>query len=193
MGNAVSAMYSNFISKADRLGMPVKYLRDVEKDWSYTFSETDGINETGTTRNVMNLNANTIAGGNALSIEKPQSASGAVQSIYHESVHAWMDIKADDQAIKDLMKNGEKYYKGAPLDDNSTADDEERIVQEAVAEYVGDRVSNWFNAMQALTLYKGYVKPDQLTISNATKAIQKIKSLYLIVTAARAFGYQFKI
>ena len=192
MGNSVSAMYSNFIVKADRLGMPVTYLRDIQSDWSYSFSETDGIDEVGTYRNVINLNANTIAGGNALSIEKPQSSSGAVQTIYHESVHAWMDIKGGDKAVKDLIKNGETYYKSAPLEDKTSADDEERIVQEAVASYVGDRVANWFNTMQALTLYKGNTATDPLTISKKTSNIKNIKASYLRGTAARVFGYQFR-
>ena len=136
---------------ADRAGLPSGFMREVLDDPGVYFSRAGQITPTTMGR-----------GGNLylpvwnempLDIERVEHPRYNTSLFYHELTHAFIDRRLDrgDPRLEGLVERGTAYYTDAPLEWGGTSRDPERLLHEAAAMYVADRIAARENAMAVLT------------------------------------------
>ena len=184
--------YSSFIDNARSCGLPTNFLTEVAKRYSFDLADPSGPDYTVKWFHEIDLKASTLKSVHGLKFDR--GIGGSVGTIYHESTHAWLWMKEDDQPIKDFIKNGKSYYHAVPLGDDDVVSDEDRVFHEAMGEYVGHRASTWFNCMAILLDYSTDIVSEITAdmIAKKTILIKKQKQLFNAAMAQRVFGYQSK-
>jgi hypothetical protein len=137
----VAVYFEQFVQQVESYGMPAIFLRLVAT--KYTFGQTSGISNTNTWLNNMDLDDSDVA--TLLARFRPGGTLGestTIGTLYHESTHAYLDLRDGEKKFKDFIRDGENYYKGASLAGGKTANDPDRIFQEAAASYVGHRAAH---------------------------------------------------
>jgi hypothetical protein len=184
--------FSDFIVRAEQYQLPVGFLRTISRS-SYTFSYGDSAYVSPWT-NRMVLELSTLELGRDMAPSLPMGEAPAVQTLYHESTHAWLDLQEDTPKVVKLVEEGETYYKDAPLTGGQKADDPERVFQEAMASYVGHRAATYWSALESLTLAEDMAKePEKLEPKKRAmllKIVREARARYGREMGLRVFGYQ---
>lgn len=175
--------YQEFIDNAERYGMPVRFLRYVERNYGIASGGSDAVTPA---INLMSLEEETLQSVEHISPMPPFGEGTGVQTIYHESTHAYFDLLSGEPAVSDVIRHGEAHYEEAPLQGGGTGDDPERIFQEAAASYVGHRVSTWWLAFEELSMAVAGRFPDAIL----STWIDRTRNNYNNRMAERTFGYQ---
>lgn len=176
-----SIQYRQFVDAADKQGLPTAFLRRI---LSSTYGVvTDGIfgDSTNVTLNTIFFKRKVLDGVANFGLHLPLDSMQHVDTIYHESVHAYFDLLENDPRFRGIIARGIEYYRNAPTVNGLKARHPERLFQEAVADYVADRVGETWKA--ALELAQQDNRP------NAAQHTQTIKNLYNEAMARRVFGY----
>ena len=189
--------FNRFVQQADGYGMPARFLRLVAT--KYTFDETSGdVSYANTWLNTMNFDKADLA--SLKSGFRPGGTLGeasTIQTIYHESTHAYLDLKENERKFKEFIREGIAYYRGAPLQGGGVADDPDRVFQEAAASYVGHRGATWYSTYDLIEVYRESV--DERTwdgrgnkdfYDNMEKLARKIPDEYDTAMRDRVFGYE---
>ena len=182
--------YLAFIANAEFYGMPVAFLRAVGKD--YAILSTTSIAHVTPMLNAMYLNPATYASLIRLDADEPPGVNG-LQQAYHESAHAYMDLKEDESKFKTFIADGIKYYKEAPLTGGSKSKDPDRLFKEAVGCYVGERAAAWWRTLNTLSYFDSFPLPTDPAIRDGYKRITlKQMGSYNTAMAERVYGYEDK-
>lgn len=196
--------YRQFVLDAEPYGLPTRFLRYVSVHYSIEPSATKwhqgrlqgriaGVpqgNSTDTSRNELFLTSVIIDGVKSLNPRALGGEAEAIDTIYHESTHAFMDLMAErgDPKWSTIIKKGEAYYRDAPLETGGTAwkgEYAERVFHEAAAMYVGARARVWWEVFEALT----YAAIGQVPAKGLAKWLDLERGLYNKGMAERVFGY----
>jgi hypothetical protein len=188
--------FPNYVSGAEKVGLPVNFLKLVRDKYSFSEVADSKANETSIWFNSMSLTASTTAQLQDLALE-PYRAPG-VETLYHESTHAWFDLQDDQRDVKQMIVDGNLHYRNAEMEDGSTASDSERLFQEAAGMYVGSRAHAWFLAMAEMDRITKEMEKKKDSISPDAKKLLirqagRIKPEYHKETGTRVFGYQTPI
>src|SRR5262245_30742393 len=122
--------FNRLVQQLEGYQMPVRFLRLVGA--KYSFGETSGISNRNTWLNTMDpdkADVDMLKGG-----FRPGGTldeASLIQTIYHESTHAYLDLKENEQKFSSFIKDGIAHYRGAPLRGGGSATDPDRIFQEA--------------------------------------------------------------
>jgi hypothetical protein len=181
-----------FIKAAERHDLPVGFLRYVSQS-SYTYSTSDSSSYVLPTFNHMVLEEGAVESGANLALPLPMGESSAVQTIYHETTHAWLDLKENDPEVSALMKHGETYYRSAPLLRGAAkADDPSRLFHEAMGSYVGHRAGSYWAALEGLSIVNNLATKgiDPAKRAKIIRMARSARSEYGRAMGERVFGYQ---
>jgi hypothetical protein len=166
-------LYAKFADSLSFEGLPVKFLTDVGKVVAVLH---DTKNAYAPGNDEMHLKRETIEG--ALS---PITDSSTVQSIYHESTHAYLTEHRHQDPVRKFYEEGTKYYEGAPTVRNGTTSDPEEVFQESAAAYVGSRAGAWMLAYRSVLFWVQH--------GNRPFNLDDIAGTYNKTMAQRVFGY----
>lgn len=183
--------FQRFIDEMAYSRMPVRFLREVA-DSDYRIVNIGLSSCVFPTLDTMVLDDDDLA-GIALIRSSSESATRAMENVYHEATHAWLDLRQDSPEVASLCQLGPSHYEGAPLAHHAKAD-AERIFQEALGEYVGGRVSGFWDARSKLSTWERWLRDDH-DLTEASRrmmraAVGEVPSRYDACMAARVFGYQ---
>jgi hypothetical protein len=146
-------MYRAFIGNAEYYGMPVGLLRAVGKSVTLDSIADDKIQEFGGVWNkTLSLRQSTYVLLADMNVDKPYGEQTAILGAYHESTHAYLYLKKDDPLFKKFSADGQKYYVDAPLENGKKSQDPERLFQEAVSAYIGNRAARWWATLENLSI-----------------------------------------
>ncbi len=188
-------LYRAFIANAEFYGMPVTFLRAVGKGYTFQGTATAGpfADEAANVfLNTITLRSDTYDALADLDIEKPFGEATALQTVYHESTHAYLDLMENDPKFAAFIKEGVSYYTGAPLKGGGVSRTPDRLFQEAVASYVGNRVASWWLAFEVLTSLASAPRTDQGVRERLKRRALKSQTDYDKAMADRDFGYEEK-
>src|SRR5262249_41482371 len=132
--------------------------------------------------NSLTLTGGTLDGLDDIGNARAIGGASSIQTVYHESTHAYFDRHSDDSEVARLIRGGESYYEGAPLQRGGTTSNPGRVFQEAAASYVGHRVSVWWQAYDMLTFMQARGPLNDATIA-------RVRSDYERGMTERVFGY----
>lgn len=186
--------YRQFVLDAEQYGLPTRFLQYLLSA-NYNFKLTHA---KGRSDNQVNLDSNqlvltSIVMDNVKSLNPraigPESES--IDTIYHESTHAFMDLVSEhgDSKWRTISKNGEVYYSRAPLKDGMKALSAERLFNEAAAMYVGWRASHWWERYESLTYMALKIDKGETPYQEIPKILDFQRTLYNKHMAERIFGY----
>jgi hypothetical protein len=176
-----------FLKKAESYGLPVRFIREVERSYTVVSSESETDDFVRTALNHMYLSTNTQRSIRDISPALPIGEGTAIQTVYHEATHAYFDLKSDDPTFQTISKRVSEHYQEAPLTSGDAADDPIRIGQEAAACYVGHRAAGYWSTLEMLTML------DVKTIQENSASHQYLRNVpgdYNRHMAERTFGYQ---
>jgi hypothetical protein len=167
-----------FIANADYFGLPVNMLKAVGKSYSFGVRWTKGPPETDVYFNKINLQS--ASDYDELVHLKYGSAGVAsiLSTAYHEGSHAYLDLKEDDPRFKTFVADGLAHYKGAPMEDGTACKDEEELLTEAVACYVGERAQTWWIAFEMLARLTAEAEGRQGTPETRRVNAQNTRNTY---------------
>jgi hypothetical protein len=186
---------AQFIDTASNLGMPVNLLRRVRSDYTIKFRRGDGVDHIKPFWNDLVLYETTVQG-----LQPPKSRwadSQSVQTLYHESTHAIIDI--DDIDDNGLFKSAAFEFDRAKLINGSRVDDPDRVTQEAAACYVGHRAANAWQIFQKIEFWMTILdkrETGEMTAERAREVLSfttnglGIGEYYERQMGKRIFGYQ---
>jgi outer membrane protein OmpA-like peptidoglycan-associated protein len=168
--------FEKFIGAAGRHGLPTRFLSTVAEHYHVVEGESP---VTKPLRSRIELPSDTFA--HELDLGLPLE-NQAVSSAFHEASHAFLDLAKKDPKWRLFIEVGEEHYRNAPAAGGATLSNRERILQEAVAEYVDHRAEAYWSALQSLHLA---YRHNNLTPSQ----IDKIAHRYNEEMKKRVFGY----
>jgi hypothetical protein len=174
-------IFKHFIAKGASWGWPVGFLR-VVGDW-FEFEAkkgdaTEGV-ETGSTR-LVEFSETVV---HAMEISNPAGSlvGSAIQVVYHESTHAYLDFMASQPGYGLMLQRLKVYYWNAPLQGGGRDLFPDRLFSEAAAGYVGARAGAWADA---------YMKLSQaVNQPGAAGIINDARKEYNRVMRDRVYGY----
>jgi RHS repeat-associated protein len=119
---------------------------------------------------------------------------------YHELTHAHFDQMASrgDEQFDRMLAEATAYYQDAPLEQGApgqrtTANDPERLVQEAAAMYVQHRVATRNMAHDLLSeLLKPAEEGEEIAVEDLQRTIDSARTRYNRDMEREAFGYEFE-
>lgn len=169
---------------AARLGLPTRMLQAVVAYGSFGDASE---NYTSRLTSRLYLNQDTVTDAESWTEESLPGPSGAVGTVYHESVHQYLET-SESPAIKEFIREGVRAY--TPADVRSrhpgiveTNSDPKSVFHEAVAGYVGHRISTWEHAREQL---EARARLGSLT----PEGYKFIVDTYNQQMRRRVFGYQ---
>ena len=183
--------FGEFIAEANRAGLPVRFLNEVGRS-NYNYDYATDQNETSIWFNTLSLTRETLASVTSLSRFERGAAASGILAIYHEATHAWFDIMEQRPDVIALTTHGRHYYAGSKRISGALVDDAERAFQEAAAEYVAHRASNYWSTLFKLSSFERMVAADPpvAKLGVALANVKKVPSEYNQVMAERRMGYQ---
>lgn len=213
-------MLQPFILVAERAGLPVKILRYLEQYYSIHTTKQAGYTDVRLNNLYLNRRNYDLLKGARLGptdragVQMIESEGEAVNELYHEATHAYLDLKlgrgADDhisqnyyekdhelQYPKKIFEKYRHYYAGASLREpiqcrmrnvpQGMVSDPETVLNEAMAMYIGTRASQYWTTMDRLTFFR-----DTAKSSNRDKLLRFVASEimeYERTMANRVVGY----
>lgn len=183
---------TSFLKAASTHGMPTRFLAAVQSNYTLKFGEEDEDDFVRPATNRMFLKPSTVESAQGVSLDLPRGEALAVQTIYHEGTHAYLDLIKDQPAVAALIREGERHYRGAPLVDKSKGDDYVRLFQEAMGEYVGHRAAAFWSASEDLYLAEKAHAANKASGRRFWDNFRGIPRRYEQATGQRVFGYQNK-
>ncbi|MET0287732.1 MAG: hypothetical protein ABW352_24805 [Polyangiales bacterium] len=185
------AQFRRFIADMAFHRLPVRFLEDVEGS-SYLILDTKKGSRVIPSFNTMLLDESDLLGVSNVT-DGRSSASGVIGDVYHEATHAWLDLRRGLPEVRALREQGIAHYHDAPVVHDEQADSE-RLFEEAIAEYVGWRISVFWQARSSLLIWRERVKPRGDRSARAEEqlasVLRKLPSDYDRGMALREFGYQ---
>jgi outer membrane protein OmpA-like peptidoglycan-associated protein len=169
------------IAAAASIGLPVKFLREVQAAYSVDEVASDEQDSTNTLMNewefrpgVLSKNFDPTSPG----------VSPDFGTLFHEGTHAYIeDLMSDIEPFASARQGAESYYESATVgDDEHVTKDPSRLAAEAAAEYVDHRVQTWWMAYATLA---ARASRGKLT----AESIEKIRKSYNEGMGRQAFGY----
>lgn len=144
------AEYRRAIGALETVGMPVDFLRTVARDYDIDETARDGA-YVSPVFDTLYLEASEWRSlGRHLALGDGGNEWAAVQTLYHESTHAWLDLKRDEAAVAALRAHGEAHYADAPMRGGDTASDPARLFQEGMAMYVAGQALAYYRALDRI-------------------------------------------
>ena len=157
-----TAQYHAFVSAVEAFGMPVRFLRSVGKE-AKIHTERGSLDRYLITpfEDTLRLTDETMNDVADMSLTRRSSQTLGVQTIYHESTHAYLYLHKNNEPIRSFYARGTQYYQGAGTAHKRTTSDPEMVFQEACAVYVGNRAAAWWLALYTLSMFiaKGMLTP----------------------------------
>jgi hypothetical protein len=183
--------YIAFIADARRSDLPVKFLQEVaSSNYSFVPGWTSLVFPT---INVMMLHSSDLPPSGYPSFESLGVVAG-VGTVYHESTHAWIDINSGRPQVAALIASGIQHYESAPLEQGRTADEPDRIFQEAIASYVGHRAASYLHTCIVLkqvdSKLKRGVRMEERSLKRFLQIARQASDEYDRNMSERLFGYQ---
>jgi len=114
----------------------------------------------------------------------------AIDTLYHEMTHGYLDMMHYVPEVRDLWVDGETYYSGAPMADGTNSLDSHRLFIEAAAGYVQNRVSALAYVLAQLEHIKAQVERRKMKIGQARNIFALLEKYYDERMAERVFGYE---
>jgi hypothetical protein len=177
--------FASFIDNAAKYGMPVKFLRTVLANYHIKIINS-GDDNVQPTLDTMSLSRDTMDTVENFSPLLPFGESAGIQTIFHESTHAYFDLESKDPNTAKIIETGQQHYKDAPLKMGKVADDPNRVFQEAAASYVGHRVVSWWQIFEMLSMAaSGEIPSDAIA-----EWVEDAKKQYNEKMSRQIFGYQ---
>jgi hypothetical protein len=124
-------------------GLPTQFLENISEHYSIW----EGNAHTKPMVNVIVLPPDSLSAWREISMDR--TANG-LHNFYHETTHAFLDLKSDDPKFAKFINDGERYYEGAILENGERASDPHRLFQEAAAQYVQHRVALFYRTLSIL-------------------------------------------
>ncbi len=171
-------LFDASIDSAESLGLPVKFLREVQGVYSAT---TTGDNSTNTVLNVIEF----MPGVLTRNFDPTNAGMSPIfGTLYHEGTHAYIeDLMSDVEPFASARKIAEIYYRNSPVGDQGTiTTDPSRLAAEAAGEYVDHRINTWWKAYTSLA---AKASRGKLTAD----ALDKIRDAYNEGMKKQDFGY----
>jgi hypothetical protein len=179
-----------FITAAESFGMPVRVLRYVDDKAKLSTVKSGNDEAYRPFFRTLSLSNDSVTSLSALS-PRPPSEAEHVQTAYHEATHAYLDVRAKEEAaFQTTMGGWQMLFDGAPLADGSKGDDTDRLVQEAAAEYVGHRASRFWMALEAITYAGLRLEKTKSQERKFWDSLRRIPLAYNTAMSQRSFGYQ---
>ena len=197
---------ANIIVQLQKNGMPVQFLRYVDKHMETEFGDSDEVSWFLGWK-TLKLSPSTIRPLKKISPSLPLDEGVPIQTLYHEATHAYFLLRKKDQSVKTLMASGKQYYDGAPLKRGETADDPWQLFHEAAATYVGHRATSWWSTFTMIVTYiemiEGNAKKPMSakgwaadrTMHEIGFLVQKVRNMpknYNKEMRVRTFGYEYE-
>lgn len=197
---------SPIIGQLRKYEIPVKVLEYIDRHGGAELGDSDDVSGIPGFQ-TLKLTLDTIRSLKKISPSYPTGESTALGTLYHEATHRYLLLRSEEQIVKKLRTSGEKYYKNAPLERKETADDPERLFQEAAGEYVDHRVATWWRTLESIVNFtekiQKYVKHPLGVISMAesmmineidyfVKKVRDVPKNYNKEMGKRIFGYENK-
>jgi hypothetical protein len=186
-----------FIETAEELGMPVKFLRTVMREYTMVFNAGSGTAHVKPFWNDLVLYEEDLSG--LVRPESNRADFGTVSTLYHEATHAYVDIVDLDD--KPLWQEAARHYQRARLESGKRVSDPDRVVHEAAAMYVGHRASTMYRAWRQMALVGGVlgsVEAKKATPARGEEIIRmmvpqgSIEAAYNLGMRRVVFGYDAK-
>ena len=180
-------MYLAFVHNAERYGLPIGFLRQVGRDYRIVFGEP-GVRYN---INLMSLPRDELHGACGLEIGAEVGEEQHIRLVYEESVHAYLDLVADQPRFQQFIAEGERHYQGAPMRGGGTTSDPWQVFQEAAANYVGHRVSVWYGVFDLLSIFAASIRADPEVAERIRQGdlFGNLRDQYNNQMALRTFGY----
>jgi hypothetical protein len=169
------------INALERVGLPVRFLYYVLQRYDFSVGSSD--DQITPLLNLMELRQSTMDDLREIdpwgTVWGTVPGSGGIDSLYHESTHAYFDLKSDegDQFELNLLREARLYYQRAPMSDGSQSDDPERLAQEAPAEYVGQCAYAYWSTNCSLARYT-VREFSGVTAESMESTLRRIQSHY---------------
>jgi outer membrane protein OmpA-like peptidoglycan-associated protein len=187
------AIIVKFIGIARDYGMPVSFFQRVLDEYTFEFKPGSGDEETLTTLNKIVLYEDTVAG---LEITPEKSARSAIQTLYHEATHAYIDLMSIDGTP--MFKRAADYYKGARLDNGVTVTKPDVVANEAAAAYVGHRAQAMWGVWEDIRFINSVLDRHDAKLITGSRCLalarmrvgKGIPQKYNDEMDERQFGYQ---
>jgi outer membrane protein OmpA-like peptidoglycan-associated protein len=169
------------IASAASVGLPVKFLRVVQKNYSVDIVDSDDDNRTDTVFDELEFRPGVLMRN--LDTTNP-GMSPEFGTLYHEATHAYLeDLMSDVEPFASARENAKSHYRHAEVgDQGQTTTDPSRLAAEAAGEYVDHRIKTWWNAYTSLTRLASKTK---LT----AEALEKVRKTYNEAMKKDNFGY----
>jgi len=181
----------SFFKEGTKAGLPVAFLDYVLRDWSYNLSTTSGDSKTDVNLNIIRINANKLK---AIQTEKAivnfGRESKAIDDLYHEFTHAYVDIVEPED-----LEIAEKYYTGKYLKGGGRVTDAWGVAREAATGYVGHRAEVWANTFRQLNWVEKETRSeknrsDPKAMDILMDTARKARADYNSEMQERVFGYE---
>ncbi len=191
----ISTKIPPIINLAEKYNLPVEYLRYVVANYGrfYTLEKSEGTSYTDTIFDEIHLEPGLVESLNNLDPSDFMPESDSLQTLYHEMTHAYIDLRENEWATKELIASAETYYEGAKLQNGEEVGRTYQVVQEAAGAYVGHRVATYWNALQGLHwLRNNYSKGiDPLKYGkNSNGSLAEIEKTYNAEMSRIVYGYE---
>jgi hypothetical protein len=178
--------YDACIAQLSSLGLPVGYLREVAANY-HIFMGTDTVTHLAP-RHSIELNPGEVSAVEHLGPTSGIGVETGVDSVYHESAHAFFDFASSRAWVSRAISDGTAYYHQSasgwwanhhPLSSTSA----EHLFQEAVGEFVGARMHAW---VQAYVMLVRGTRPGR---PYRRAHVQQTENDFDTAMARRNFGY----
>jgi hypothetical protein len=203
---AVKQQYRQLILDAEQYGLPTRFLQYVSDHYSIEparqlIAQIHGFpiytsrgNSADIDNNELFLTSAIMDDVKSLDPRVIGPESKAIDTIYHESTHAFIDLMSErgDPKWRTIIKNGEAYYLDAPLETGGKAwrgKYAERLFHEAAAMYVGWRASRWWERYETLTYMALKIDRGETPYQQIPKILDFQRNIYNEKMAERTFGY----
>jgi hypothetical protein len=218
------AIPESFIVLAEQAGLPVKMLRAVQQNYSINVT-TRGSGYTDPARNKLYVNAEKYdllkgarLGPGGAHNQPFQDEFEAVNELYHEATHAYMDLalgrgkedaylanetrRFESVFAKRVISKYSNYYFGAQLREArpcswrdhwrgklvNRVTNSEDVLHESIAMYVGMRAAQYWRSFDKLTLFRDH--SDARNWGKVLKFVQEEVLQYNKAMSGRVVGYE---
>lgn len=181
-------MYDNFVTNAERYGLPVRFLRRVGRDYDISFGSSSAVNYW---LNTMTLEETDLRSASQMAPDLPIGEASSIRTIYEEATHAYLDLVSNEQRFSLFIAAGERHYRGAPMTGGKITTDPGRVFQEAAANYVANRAATWWSTFESLSIYASLASRDPAAAGRLRQmnSFARLRNDYNRQMAAVVFGY----
>lgn len=181
-------MYNDFVRNAERYGLPVRFLRQVGRDYAISYGSSSDVN---TWLNTMTLEEEDLRSASQMAPAFSIGEASAIRAIYEEATHAYFDRVSDETRFSRLITAGERHYLGAQTTESAITTDPCRVFQEAAGTYVGHRAAVWWSTFESLSIYARMASADAAVGQRlrTMNSFARLRDEYNREMAKVVFGY----